>query len=108
MAFGYIGSMRTEPGHRDDVVAILTHGQAGLREAGCRVYAGGLDPEDEDKIRVSEVWKSARHHADSLQLPGDEGGDRGGDADADRGVHRAEGGGGRWAGRRLRLSPPRN
>jgi quinol monooxygenase YgiN len=69
MAFGYIGSMRTKPGHRDDVVAILTRGQAGLREAGCRVYAVGLDPEDEDKIWVSEVWESARHHADSLQLP---------------------------------------
>lgn len=70
MAFGYIGSMRTKPGHRDDVVTILTRGQDGLRDAGCRVYAVGLDPEDEDKIWVSEIWESAQHHADSLQLPG--------------------------------------
>jgi quinol monooxygenase YgiN len=69
MAFGYIGSMRTKPGHRDDVVAILTRGHDGLRQAGCRLYAVGLDPEDEDKIWVSEIWESARHHADSLQLP---------------------------------------
>src|SRR5690349_24678742 len=69
MAFGYICSMRTKPGRRDDVVAVLTRGQAGLREAGCRVCAVGLGPEDEDKSWVSEVWESARHHADSLQLP---------------------------------------
>ncbi len=69
MAFGYIGSMRTKPGHRDDVVAILTSGQAGLKTAGCQVYAVGLDPEDEDKIWVSEIWESAEHHAGSLQLP---------------------------------------
>lgn len=69
MSFGYIGSMRTTPGHRDEVVAILTSGQDGLRSAGCRLYAVGLDPEDEDKIWISEMWESAQHHADSLQLP---------------------------------------
>lgn len=69
MAFGYIGSMRTKPGHRDDVVAILTRGKDGLKAAGCQVYAVGLAPEDQDKIWISEVWESAEHHAGSLQLP---------------------------------------
>lgn len=41
MAYGYIGTMRTKPGHRDRVAAILTGGADGLRVAGCQIYAAG-------------------------------------------------------------------
>jgi quinol monooxygenase YgiN len=67
--YGYLGSMRTRPGTRDDVVKILTSGSDGLRAAGCELYLVGVDVEDPDKIWVTEMWRSKRHHDDSLQLP---------------------------------------
>jgi quinol monooxygenase YgiN len=69
MAYGYFGSMKTKPGHRDDVVAILLSGVDGLRAAGCRVYAVGVSDTDPDLILVNEVWLSKSHHDQSLQLP---------------------------------------
>jgi hypothetical protein len=35
MRYGYFGTMRVKPGHRDEVVATLVSGQDGLRAAGC-------------------------------------------------------------------------
>ncbi len=69
MAYGYLGSMKVKPGHRDDVVAILLSGLDGLRAAGCEAYIVGLSHTDDDAIWVSEVWRSKEHHAASLQLP---------------------------------------
>jgi quinol monooxygenase YgiN len=69
MAYGYIGSMRTRPGHRDEVVRILLSGADGLRAAGCQLYAVCTDPADPDVIWVTEIWDSAEHHDASLQLP---------------------------------------
>jgi len=61
--------MRTTPGHRDDVVAILLAASAGLREAGCLSYIVGASTTDDDLIWVTEVWESAAHHDASLELP---------------------------------------
>jgi len=69
MTYGYIGSMRTRPGHRDDVVAILTGGADGRRAAGCHAYVVGVAEADPDVIWVTEVWQSKQHHDDSLTLP---------------------------------------
>lgn len=69
MAYGYIGSMKTKPGHRDDVVAILLTGIDGLREVGCDVYLVGVSNVDDDTIWVTEVWQTKEHHDASLQLP---------------------------------------
>ena len=69
MTYGYLGTMRTRPGHRDDVVSILLSGLDGLRAAGCRLYVVGVSETDPDLIWVNEVWDSAEHHAASLQLP---------------------------------------
>lgn len=69
MPYGYIGSMRTTPGHRDDVVAILLAASAGVREAGCLSYIVGTSTTDDDVIWVTEVWESAAQHDASLQLP---------------------------------------
>lgn len=66
--FGCAGSMRTLPGRRDEVVAILGRGADALRAAGCRSYVVGADEEDTDLIRVTEVWESREHHAASLDL----------------------------------------
>ena len=69
MSYGYIGSMKTHPGRRDEVVAILVGGADGLRPAGCHLYVVGVSPTDDVTIVVSEVWESKEHHDASLQLP---------------------------------------
>lgn len=69
MAYGYLGTMRTRPGHRDEVTAILLSGTDGLRAAGCQLYVIGVAPEDPDLIWVNEVWDSKQAHDASLQLP---------------------------------------
>jgi len=69
MAYGRFGTMRTTPGHRDEVVAILMEGIDGLRAAGCSLYAVGVSEKDQDLILVTEIWESKEHHAASLTLP---------------------------------------
>lgn len=69
MPYGYIGSMKARPGHRDEVMALLLGGVEGLRAAGCDIYLVGASDADDDTIWVSEVWKSKEHHDASLQLP---------------------------------------
>jgi quinol monooxygenase YgiN len=67
MLYGYIGSMRVKPGHRDDVAAILVSASAGLRELGCQLYVVSLSQSDDDVIWVSEVWLTKQEHDASLQ-----------------------------------------
>jgi quinol monooxygenase YgiN len=69
MSYGYIGSMKTQPGKRAEVVAILLSGLDGLQQAGCSQYTVGVSPGDEITIWVSEVWRSKEQHDASLQLP---------------------------------------
>jgi quinol monooxygenase YgiN len=67
--YGYIGSMRTRPGKRDEVIALLLKSIDGLPDAGCLSYVVSECADDDDRIWVSEVWESAEHHSASLQLP---------------------------------------
>ena len=67
--YGYIGSMRTRPGKREDVIAHLVKSLDDLPAAGCLSYVVSECPDDADRIWVTEVWESAEHHAASLQLP---------------------------------------
>lgn len=67
--FGYLGAMRTRPGQRDEVVAILLRDVEQLRGAGAHLYVVGLDDDDPDLIRVNEVWDSKESHHASLRLP---------------------------------------
>ncbi|MGQ0774690.1 MAG: putative quinol monooxygenase [Pseudonocardiales bacterium] len=69
MAYGYIGSMKTKPGQRDDVVSILLNDVDGLREVGCDLYIVSVSDVDDDTIWVTEIWQSKEHHDASLQLP---------------------------------------
>ena len=69
MSFGYLGTMRTKPGRRDDVVAILLRDVEGLRAAGCHAYIVSVGDDDPDAIHVMEVWTSREHHRASLELP---------------------------------------
>lgn len=68
MAYGRLGSMKTKPGNRDDVVSILLTSADGLRAVGCQMYVVGVSTTDADLIWVTEVWQSKEHHAASLQL----------------------------------------
>jgi quinol monooxygenase YgiN len=61
--------MRTTPGDRDKVVAILLRDVDELKAAGCDLYLVALSDADPDVIHVTEVWASKDHHAASLQLP---------------------------------------
>jgi quinol monooxygenase YgiN len=67
--YGYIASMRTVPGKRDEVIGHLLKSIDGLPAAGCLSYVVSECADDADRIWVTEVWESAEHHADSLQLP---------------------------------------
>lgn len=69
ITYGYIGSMKTKPGCRDEVVALLLSAADGLREAGCESYIVGVSDTDDAVIWVSEVWQSKEHHDASLLLP---------------------------------------
>jgi quinol monooxygenase YgiN len=69
MSYGYLATMRTQAGHRDDVVRILLSGVDGLREVGCRLYVVGVSDADPELIWVNEVWESKEHHDASLRLP---------------------------------------
>jgi quinol monooxygenase YgiN len=67
--YGYNGSMKTTPGHRDDVVAILLRSSDGLRVAGCHLYVVSVSDAERDTIWVNEVWESKEHHHASPRLP---------------------------------------
>lgn len=69
MRYGYFGTMRVKPGHRDEVVAMLVSGVDGLKAAGCDLYVVGISDTDKDLVWVNEVWASKEAHDSSLQLP---------------------------------------
>ncbi|MFI1758280.1 putative quinol monooxygenase [Streptomyces sp. NPDC020571] len=68
MTYGCIASMKTRPGFRDEVAALLLSAADGLRDAGCDLYLVGLS-DDETTIWVTEVWRTKEHHDASLELP---------------------------------------
>lgn len=67
MPYGYIGSMRVKPGHRDEVAAILVSVSEELPQLGCLLYVVSLSDTDDDMIWVSEVWQTKEEHDASLQ-----------------------------------------
>lgn len=69
MTYGYIGSMRTQPSRRDEVIALLLRAVDTLPAAGCLSYVVSTSETDDDVIWVTEVWRSKEHHAASLRLP---------------------------------------
>jgi quinol monooxygenase YgiN len=67
--YGYNGSMKAKPGHRDDVVAILLRNDDVLRAAGCHLYVVSVSDDELDTIWINEAWETREHHHASLQLP---------------------------------------
>lgn len=65
--YGLIGKMKTQPGKRDALAAILL--QATQAMPGCLSYVIAHDPLDADALWITEVWQSAQEHKASLGLP---------------------------------------
>lgn len=68
MTFANVGTLGTQPGKRDELVAILTRLNPDLRDAGCLLYEVGINPDEPDTVFVAEIWESAEAHQGSLQL----------------------------------------
>lgn len=65
--YGLIGKIRTTPGQRDAVVALLLEGVRDM--PGCLSYVVAHDPGDADAIWITEAWDSRESHKASLSLP---------------------------------------
>lgn len=65
--FGMIGKMKSQPGKRAELVAILAAGTGAM--PGCRAYLIAEDAKDADAIWITEVWDDAASHKASLELP---------------------------------------
>lgn len=65
--YGLIGSFSAQPGKRDELIGLMTASVGDM--PGCRSYVVAKDPQDGDKIWITEVWDSAEQHKASLTLP---------------------------------------
>jgi quinol monooxygenase YgiN len=65
--YGLIGKMTAVDGKRDELVAILVEGVAGM--PGCLSYVVATDPADASAIWITEAWDSKASHDASLSLP---------------------------------------
>lgn len=65
--YGLIGKIKTQPGQRDALAAILLKGTTAM--PGCKSYIVANDPKDAEALWVTEVWDSAESHKASLGLP---------------------------------------
>jgi quinol monooxygenase YgiN len=65
--YGLIGKIRSTPGQRGALQAILLESQGGM--PGCFSYVLAQDPSDPDALWVTEVWDSQASHSASLSLP---------------------------------------
>lgn len=64
-----MGTLGTQPGHRDELVVLLTRLNPELQDAGCLLYEVGINNEERDTVSVTKLWTSAEAHQNSLQLP---------------------------------------
>lgn len=65
--YGLIGRMKAVSGAREELLAVLLDGIAGM--PGCLSYVVARDPTDPDAIWVTEVWDNQASHKASLSLP---------------------------------------
>ena len=64
---GLIGKLRSVPGQRDALIAVLLESVNAM--PGCLSSIVARDPADADAIGITEVWESKASHAASLSLP---------------------------------------
>lgn len=68
MTFAHVGTLGVKPGHRDDVVALLSRPHLGNDDIGCLLYEVGVNDDEPDTVFVMELWTSPEAHQASLQL----------------------------------------
>lgn len=68
MTFANVGTLGTQPGKRDEVIAILTRLNLELADAGCLLYEAGVNADEPDTVFVAELWESPEAHQASLQF----------------------------------------
>lgn len=68
MTYANTGELGTQPGKRDEVIAILTRLNPELMQAGCLLYEVGVNDEAPDTVFVVELWESAEAHQKALEL----------------------------------------
>ncbi len=65
--YGLIGSFTAKPGERAALAAAMLDGIQAM--PGCLSYVVAEDPDNADKLWITEVWDSEESHKASLQLP---------------------------------------
>lgn len=66
--FSMCGKMTAHPGKRDELVSLLLEASHSLNDmAGCELYIIHESIDDPDVIWVTELWRDAEAHADSLK-----------------------------------------
>lgn len=65
--YGLIGSFTALPGKRDELIALMMASVGNM--PGCLNYVVARDPDDADKIWITEVWETEAQHKASLHLP---------------------------------------
>jgi quinol monooxygenase YgiN len=65
--YGLIGKIKTIPGQRDALAAILLEATRAM--PGCLSYIVASDPQDADALWITEAWDSPDSHKASLGLP---------------------------------------
>ena len=65
--YGIIANITTQPGRRDEFVAILLKSIANM--PGCVSYVVANDSANADTVWITEVWDSKESHDASLTLP---------------------------------------
>lgn len=68
VTYATYGRLGAKPGHRDELVAILTRPSAETAGIGCLLYEVGVAEGDPDGVHVIELWTSAEAHRASLEL----------------------------------------
>lgn len=67
--YGVNGYLIAKEGKRDELLSYLLEAAAAMEElAGCLIYSVGIDPEDESRVYVYEVWQDEAAHKQSLTL----------------------------------------
>ncbi|KEO83703.1 putative quinol monooxygenase [Tumebacillus flagellatus] len=69
MAYGMYVKFTTQAGTRDELVRLLVDAADSMNHVeGCQVYIVNVSETEPDTIWVTEVWRDAAAHADSLKL----------------------------------------
>lgn len=67
--FSVNGSLTASAGKRDELLQYLLEAAQEMEQVDdCYIYSVGIDPEDDEKVYVFEVWEDQAAHQASLTL----------------------------------------